>query len=117
MLNFGPCCIPFLGPSVFSQSCFLAQKEQTSALSQLPPLMSLGTAQATKQHSCLKSWQRGSFVVEDLQGLLEGAEQSPATYVGFVAVALILVPRAWHLCGMCCELPQVYPRLLGSSLN
>lgn len=36
--------------------------------------------------------------MEDLQGLLEAAGQNPATYMGFVAVALIPVPRAWHLC-------------------
>lgn len=55
--------------------------------------------------------------MEDLQGLLEAAGQSPATYMGFVAVALIPVPRAWHMCAVCCEMPRVYPRLLGPFLN
>lgn len=35
--------------------------------------------------------------MEDPQGLLEGAGQNPATYVGFVPAALIPGRGAWHL--------------------
>lgn len=76
-----------------------------------------GRAQAAKLLSCFKSCWRGSFDMKDPQGFLEGAGQSPASYMGFAVVALSLVPRARHLGVPRCAVPQVYSRLLGSFLN
>lgn len=76
-----------------------------------------GRAQAAKLLSCFKSCWRGSFGMKDPQGFLEGAGQSPASYMGFAVVALSSVPRARHLEVPCCAVPQVYSRLLGPFLN